>query len=184
MTTLTAKRFYFSMISAAVFLFAFGLSSGLFGEIMRHGEEMALPRLANILKYHYNTLLIYPDARHYLLLPEGGYVGLSSTGFVRGVVFALLSSALFNALFQPIFLCVLTPQAVLNYLLFPFFIYGAIKYFKKVWPIVFFFIIFSVYIGLSGSVVEPLVRHRMPCELIYISIGVAGFTRWITGRLS
>jgi hypothetical protein len=33
-------------------------------------------------------------------------------------------------------------------------------------------------------VVEPLVRHRMPCELIYISIGVAGFTRWITGRLS
>ena len=90
----------------------------------------------------------------------------------------------YNVLFQPQFLCIFTPQVILNYGLFPFFILGAIKYFTKVPIIVLVFLAMSVYAGLYGSMIESLVRHRMVCDLIYILIGIAGFTDWATKNLS
>ena len=93
-------------------------------------------------------------------------------------------NALFNSLFQPIFLCIFTPQVVLNYVLFPFFIYGTIMYFKKLSLMIFFFFIYSIYIGMNGSITEPLIRHRMTCELIYLLIALAGFEGWIIRRSS
>ena len=43
---------------------------------------------------------------------------------------------------------------------------------------IFFFLAYGIYIGISDSVLEALIRHRMPCDMIYLSIGIAGMLRW------
>ena len=133
---------------------------------------------------HINGFYIYPDARHYFLLPENRYLEFHRKGFSPELLLAVLFNALFNSLFQPLFLCILTPQAVLNFFLFPFFLYGGIKYFRRLPLMILIFFGMSIYSALYGSVVEALVRHRISCELIYLLIGLAGFINWTEKNLS
>ncbi len=141
-------------------------------------------QINGLFLFHYNTFRIYPDARHYFIFPDGGYLRFFIEGIHLNIVIPTLSNVLFNALFQPLFLCIFTPQTILTYLLLPFFIYAAVKYFKKVPIMVLFLVGFLLFIGIKDSVVEPLIRHRMVCELIYFCIGSAGLADWITRRSS
>lgn len=128
---------------------------------------------------------IFVNARHYLLLPEGGYdETLFTLPLSFPVIARMISNAIFNVIFQPLFFCIFTPQVILNYFIFPFFIYGAIRYFTRVPIIILAFLGLSVYVGFNGSIVESLIRHRMICDLIYLLIGTAGFIDVISKNLS
>ncbi len=173
MTVSIKKIAYASLILVIIFISGFLLSSDVF-------HEYLTSKMKPSLVYHIRTLAL-PQTKHYFLLPSGGYGEYLYTGAYSAMtVFILISYALLNVIFQPIFLCLFTPQALLNYALFPFFIYGSIKYFRVVPLLVLSFFALAFLIGLNGSVVEALIRHRIPCELIYILIGTAGFTGWIT----
>jgi len=195
MTTSSKKTLYLPLSFLIIFLAGYLLSSGQLASFINRGVSMAASRIDISIAYDKMRYWIYPDASQFFKLPDGEYARLypyslstAAKEFTRAystpVSFAIavtvLSNALFNALFQPVFLCVFTPQAALNYLLFPFFLYGSLKYFMKVPLMIIFFFICMVSIGLNNSVTEALIRHRMTCELIYILIGLAGFTGWIT----
>ena len=160
---------------AIALLFSSGQSSKL--------AERGYGKITDTAKYFfaYHCLSLDRTARHYFLLPEGGYKAEYCTmPLPFSAITAMAANAFFNAFFQPLFLCVFTPQTVLNFLLFPFFLYGAVKYFKKV-PIMIMAVIFLyIYTALYGSVIEALIRHRISCELVYLLIGLAGFTDLIT----
>jgi hypothetical protein len=174
-----APRLFVILICVFLIAFLSGLVYASFNDIMKTVDVKLKP----FIIYHISTLSV--SAKHYFLLPEGGYTG---DVFIKPVtvqtMFVLMSNALFNAFFQPLFLSVFTPQVVLTYLLFPFFLYGMVKYFKRL-PILFAVLfLVLIYAGLYGSVIEALIRHRMSCELLYYLISLAGFTGWITRRLS
>ena len=134
--------------------------------------------------YHH-CISLESGARHYFLFPEGGYsIEIFSKPLSLFTVFIAITNAFLNMFFQPMFLCVFTPQVIVNYILFPFFLYGMIRYFAKVPLMVLSFFFLCFYAGLYDSLVEPLLRHGMVCELIYLSIGIAGFTGWITSGSS
>ena len=162
-----------------VFAFAFLLSSGIFSKGCAYALNYCDLKMKPLLNYHLNTLAI--PARHYFLMPDGGYTfSFQNEPLSFFTLVTITTNALANSLFQPIFLCVFTPQVILNYLLFPFFLYGVVKYFKKVPILIVVFFVLSAYVAIYGSVVEALVRHRISCEMIYYLIGSAGFTSWIT----
>ncbi|MDD5421823.1 MAG: hypothetical protein WC592_01195 [Candidatus Omnitrophota bacterium] len=146
------------------------------GGAVKQVEEMAYD-------YHFKKLEIYPSARLFFILPEGAYSTFYRTRFTDGMAYQVLSNVFINSFFQPLFLCIFTPQVVLHYLLLPFFLYGSIRYFKKVPLLIIFFIVSMFGLCVKNAVVETLVRHRMVCDLIYISIGIAGLTDSITRKL-
>lgn len=175
------KAYRFVLPALFVFVSAFLLGySGLLQFLFRQ----IFLRLETIVNYNYWSFLIYPSARHCYILSKEGYRNLFFSGFSPGMLPEILCNAFVNGLFQPLFFCVLTPQVVMYYILFPFFAYGAIKYFKKVPLMIVFFIAAILYIGTKNSVIESIIRHRMPCDLIYLSISLAGLSDWITKRLS
>ncbi|MFA6078632.1 MAG: hypothetical protein WC779_02680 [Candidatus Omnitrophota bacterium] len=169
------------LIILFVFIIAF-LSGWVFtsSDIIMKVVDVNLKPLIN---YHISNLAV--DAKHYFLLPDGGYTDEVLTKPVTvHIAFFMIANSLFNAMFQPLFLSVFTPQVVLVYLLFPFFLYGMVKYFRKL-PLIFVvFFLVLIYVGFYGSVIEALIRHRMSCELLYFLISLGGFTSWITRRLS
>lgn len=178
------KAFSYLTFFFIVFVAGFSISSGRLSLFLRYFTDWVISNIEYAILYHSNTLQIYRDAMRYFLLPKGWYLKLHTEGFSSIMILPILLNALFNSLFQPIFLCAFTPQVVLNYMVFPFFIYGTIRYFKKVSLMILFFLLYCIYIGISGSVTEPLIRHRLACELIYLLIGLAGFESWITRRSS
>lgn len=185
MKILLIKNISYLLLSCfLLFALAFSLSSGLFFEFVEYGLEKITPKVEIYIRAQVGRLENYPDAKQYLLLPGGKYLEFYTKGLSLGMFFTIIANALFNSLFQPIFFCVFTPQVILNYILFPFFLYGAIKHFKKIPIMLLVFLAVSIYIGMHSSLVETLIRHRMSCELIYLLIGLAGFTDWITKNLS
>ncbi len=173
---------------AALFIFLFflgaGMSSGAIDKKLQKTSDSIFLTFQNALDHHCAVLNIYPDAQHYFLLPEGTYLKRSVETFSPHIFLNIVANAFFNGLFQPLFLCVFTPETILHYVLFPFFIYGAVRYFRKIPLLILFFFLYLLYAGVYNAIVESLIRHRMPCDLIYLSIGLAGFSDAITRRSS
>ena len=180
--------FRYVCIVLAVFLIGFTLSSGLLHDFLTKAVTEITAEFKRDIGRHCHTLWIYPFQKskwHYFLLPEGAYtVAFYTTPLSLSTIVTIISNSMLNVLFQPLFFCALTPQTIFNCLLFPFFLYGAIKYFKKVPIMILICLGAYAYIGIHNSVVEPIIRHRMSCELIYLLIGLAGFINLITGRSS
>ncbi len=133
------------------------------------------------LYHNYSASVAYDrQPKHYYLLSDDEFIEFYKNGISWRLAVSATGNALFNVLAQPVFPCVFTPQVFLNVVLLPFFIYGAVLNFKKVPIMIICCLVLAVYVGLRDSIIESLIRHRMPCELIYLSIGLAGFTRWIT----
>ena len=172
----------FLVSGVVVFVVAFLLSSSLLYGFIKC-VEAKLFSVSNDFAYrHFNNFYIYRDARFYFLFSQKDMFQFYVNGLSLGIIVNMFSNALFNALFQPVFLCVFTPQVILNYILFPFFLYGVVAYFRKIPIMIIFLFFFYAYIGLKNTVVEPLIRHRMSCELIYLLVGLAGLTGWITRK--
>lgn len=169
----------FTMIALTVFVIGFMLSSGIAFDLSKKVSDKVIFELTKRFHHHIFTLEVV-DAKHYFLLPIGRYtIELHAKPLSLVVLAGILANSIFNILFQPVFLCPFTPQVILNAALFPFFLYGAVRYFKKAWPLLVLFIILSFLIGAYDSVIEPLIRHGMSCELIYLLVSSAGFTGWI-----
>jgi hypothetical protein len=165
-------------IALVIFFIGFALSSGLALDISKKFSDRVAPDIKNRLCHHISTLEV--DAKHYFLLPAGSYtIELYTRSLSYTTLAIILINSIFNILFQPVFFCVFTPQVILNAVLLPFFLYAAVRYFKKVWPLLTLFCILSFQIGVYDSGVEALIRHGMSCELIYLLVGIAGFTGWI-----
>ncbi len=182
------NAFRYISIALVVLFIGIALSSGLLHDSLSKANTYIMTGFKYHLERHCNSFWVYPfqDSRwHYFLLPEDAYTAaIYTTPLSLSIVVTIVINSLFNTLFQPLFICALTPQTVFNCLLFPFFLYGAIRYFKKIYIMIFVLLGMYVYIGIYGSVVEPIIRHRMSCELIYLLIGLAGFISLITGRSS
>lgn len=176
------NRIYYIAIALLVCFIAFALSSGIAGDISKKISKKLMPGIKYRLYHHIGNLEV--SAKHYFLLPSGWYVKeLFTEPLSTEVLMSMFFNSVFNILFQPVFLCPFTPQVILNVVLAPFFIYGAVRYFGKVWPLLILFLVLSFQIGTYDSVVEALVRHGMSCELIYLMIGLAGFTGWTAKSL-
>lgn len=182
------NAFRYICIALVVLFIGFALSSGLLHDLLTKAATNVTAEFKYYLERHCNSFWVYPfqNSRwHYFLLPEGAYTAvIYTTPLSLSTVVTIVINSLFNTLFQPLFICALTPQTVFNCLLFPFFLYGAVRYFKKIYIMIFVLLGMYVYIGMYSSVVEPIIRHRMSCELIYLLIGLAGFVSLITGRSS
>lgn len=181
----TAFKRHIYIIASFLIIFAIGFSirTGLISTSFDAIKNKLIARIGYCVIYHTTTL--EREARHYFLLPQGAYgIDIYLKPLSAYLAAAASLNALFNSLFQPLFLCIFTPQILFNLLLFPFFLYGAIRYFKRLPIMILVFFIVYIYTGLYGSVIEALIRHRMSCELIYLLIGVAGFTGLITENLS
>jgi len=170
------------LIAAAGFVVFFPAERGFWAEKTRSAYNSFFKSANTRIRTATIRYEQYPNATHYFILPQGKYFEYIEFGLNPRTLFQTLLNAIFNFMFQPIFLCLFTPQTVLTYLIFPFFIYGSVVYFRKVPLMIIFFFGFGLYLGMRDSVVESLVRHRMVCDLIYLSIGTAGFTRWITEK--
>lgn len=179
------KHRIFSVIilSLVIFSIAFLLSSGLVVSKGRSLVDQQVLKIKATISHHINVFDIYPNTRYYFLVPENRYLEFNEKRLSPELLLAVLFNALFNSLFQPLFLCVLTPQAILNFFLFPFFLYGAIKYFRRLPIMILIFFWMYIYSALRSPIVEALVRHRMSCELIYLLIGLAGFINWTEKNL-
>lgn len=154
-------------------------SSGSLTTFSRSAFSRAADTFDALVAYH--CTMLGRDARHYYLLSQDMYAHVPSVrDMPAAAVITIAAKALFNALFQPFFLCAFTPQVILAVALFPFFIFGTIRYGKKIPLAIGIFFGVALYTALHGSVVEALVRHRMACELIYYLVGTAGLTGWIT----
>lgn len=179
-----SKKTFFIAILVMILAAGLLIKAGLLRAVMSYIQT----QYRELLDCHYTSLQIYfikNGKWFYYLLPDGMYnAGMCVNPLSTGIILAMTGNALFNALFQPIFPCVFSPQAMLNYILFPFFLYGAVKYFRKLWFMIILFFCWYIYSGLYGCVIEALIRHRMPCELIYLLLGLAGFTDWITKKSS
>lgn len=157
----------------------FALSSGLALNLSKDLSDKLLSVLKERLFHHILTLEV--DAKHYFLFPTGSYsIELFTQPLSFTVLMSILINSIFNILFQPVFLCPFTPQAILNLVLFPFFLCGIVRYFRKAWLMLIIFVSISFHIGIYDAGVESLLRHGMSCELIYLLIGSAGFTGLIT----
>ncbi|MBU0606123.1 MAG: hypothetical protein KKH77_07535 [Candidatus Omnitrophica bacterium] len=182
------NAFRYISIALVVLFIGFALSSGLLHDSLTKVTAGVTAEFTNDITRHCKTLWVYSFQKsrwHYFLLPEGAYTSaFYTTQLSLSTVVNIISNSMFNALFQPLFFCAFTPQTVFNCLLFPFFLYGAIIYFKKVPIMVLVCLGLYAYIGIYSSVVEPIIRHRMSCELIYLLIGLAGFINLITERSS
>ena len=183
--TLNRRKIFFLIICVFVFFLGFSITSQFITEF----NKKALAILNIKLKPYFNIQLarfsIYPDAKYYFLLTESrDYFVLYTKGISWKMFFTILLNSLSNAFFQPVFLSVFILQTILYIGLFPFFVWGVVKYFKKVPFIVFGFFLVYFYIGLGSTFVESLIRHRLSCELVYLLIGIAGFINWITKELS
>ncbi len=166
-----------------VFIFAFSLSSGLFSKAATPTLDKLWKLTHKIFREHSNSLIAYPNAHHYFLFTrEFEYLKIYRQDLSPQLIFNAVINALVNVLLQPMFLCIFTPQTILNFILFPFFLYGIIRYFKKLPVMILFLFIFSAFIGMRDAIVEALVRHRMVCDQIYLLIGIAGLKGWITER--
>jgi|GEM_PF-2365601 len=174
--------FFVVIVSIALFLAGFIISSGIGAELLNNTVSGLNAKVGSHFVSHYAR--IWESGRHYFLLPEKDYAEYGINGFSIRMIVPVFLNAIFHILFQPVFLCVFSPQVVLNIVMLPFALYGAVKYFTRVPLIIAAFIIISFYAGIHGVVVEALIRHGMICELIYILIGSAGFTGLITKSLS
>lgn len=154
------------------FLISSGIVSGLFERAL----DWVTPRIEARLYAHLNVFTIYSKARYFFILPGNLHVKSLAYGMPVGIFLDVATNAAVNAFFQPLFLCVFTPQTILSYILFPFFLYGSVKYFRKVPLMIIFGIFCFFYIGLRQPVAEALIRHRLTCELIYFSVGLAGLS--------
>lgn len=175
------------LVAAAAAIAALLLSAPAQGILSAAGHAVNA-HFKELIDRHCITFYTYSFQKsrsHYFLLPDGGYTAafFAAPLSARSIA-GILSAALFNSFFQPVFPCVLTPQMFLNALLFPFFVYAAVRYFRKVPLLVIILVGMYLYAALYGSVVEALVRHRMSCELLYLMLGLAGFMDWITARSS
>ena len=177
---ITSKRkFYIAASFIMIFFAGYAFSSGLFQKADTLASDKLKSQTEAIMTRHLRNLYLYPGAKNYFLVSEPDYSKFINEGPSLGIFITIFFSAIFNVIFQPVFLSVLTPQSILNYLLFPFFLFGAVRHFKKIWFLLVVYLLMAFYVGTRGSVVEVLVRHRMVCDLIYLLIGLAGFTTWI-----
>lgn len=186
MPAATKKMFHAIFPVLALFTIGFALSSGLFHDPLSGAITRIITEFKPYIVNHCSTLWVdsFQKSRwHYFLLPEGGYaIAFYASPLSLPTVVTVVSNALFNVMFQPLFPCVFVPQAIFNCLLFPFFLFGAFKYFKKIFIMLIVCLGVYVYTGIYGSVIEAIIRHRIPCELIYLLIGLAGFMALITGK--
>lgn len=170
-------------VIAALFAVGFALSTGILSGVYHTLAGKFVDDIEESIFHHTLTLVSREDVRHYFLFPEGEYAGWIFAQPPSVAVFAsVFFYSIFNMLFQPVFLCVFTPQVILNVVAFPFFLYGSVRYFRKVWPLLLSFVLITFRIGIYDSSVEALMRHGMICELFYLMIGSAGFAGWIAKR--
>ena len=83
-------------------------------------------------------------------------------------------SVILNLMAQPLFLCVLTPQSVLNMIVFPFFLKACVQHYRKFTIWIMWIAVYGTFVTIYDGVSESLVRHRMAIELFYYAIGVVG----------
>lgn len=184
MAALPKRYLFYLAIAFVLLLIGFMLSSGIAVNLATKTLDKVMPDIKLRLGHHIMTLVI-DGAKRYFLFPMGHYTKeLYTEPLSFAIVGTILGNSIFNILFQPVFLCPFTPQVILNALLFPFFLYGAFRYLKKTWLMLIIFVVLAFYIGVYDSGVEALIRHGMSCELIYLLIGLAGFTGWITKNSS
>jgi fumarate reductase subunit C len=174
--------FFICTVSVAIFLAGYLLSSGIAADLL--GSAVSYVK-AEVGSYFWNHCArLETGGRHYFLLPEKGYTDYIIKGFSLTMIFQVFFNTLFNLLFQPVFLCAFSPQVILNIIILPFSLYGAVKYFSRVPIVIITFFAVSFYMGIYGAAIEALIRHGMVCELIYILIGSAGLADLITKSLS
>lgn len=177
-----SKRILYHLSIALVVLFTgFALSSGVTADLSKKLSDKVMPGVTSRLHHHISNLEV--NAKHYFVLPFGCYKKeLYTQPLTFAILPVILVNSIYNILFQPVFICPFTPQIIVNILALPFFLYGSIRYFKKIWPLLIVLAVISFQVGVYDSVVETLIRHGMSCELIYLLIGSAGFADWITKR--
>ncbi|MBN2452734.1 MAG: hypothetical protein JXB40_00540 [Candidatus Omnitrophica bacterium] len=167
------------LIALVVLFIGFSLSSGMVTRALEVISDRTMAGIQVRFLHHISNLEV--TAKHYFLVPTGSYLKeLLMEPIPLAMLAQILANSVFNILFQPVFISPFTPQVVLNLVAFPFFLYGAVRYFGRTWFLLIIFIMISFQIGIYDSVVEALIRHGMPCELIYLLIGAAGLAGWIT----
>lgn len=180
MPTFMINIFRHVIIVLLVLVLGFAFSSNLVHDASRKIIDKIMIGIEQRL-YHHITTLGLVDAKHYFVIPPEGYgIELCKHSLSLATLAVVCGNSIFNLIFQPVFFCSFTPQAILNIIFFPFFLYGAVRYFKKTWIMLIIFIALSCQIGMYDSAVEALIRHGMSCELIYLLISTAGFAGWIT----
>lgn len=170
-------------LAILLFIVGFSLTSGLLSKFADYALNEIAEKSELYFIAEFNKIDSYPDVTYYLLLPPKKYSEFYASGLSPAILCTMLINVLFNFLFQPVFLCALTPQVILTVLLFPFFIWGVIKYFKKVPIMILVFFCIALFVGLNGTIVERLIRHRLSCELMYLLLGLAGLVSWTTEKL-
>ena len=177
MPILARKILHHVLVMLVILAIGFALSSGMATDTAKRLSDRVMSDAQSRLHHHILNLQV--DAKHYFILPSGCYKKeLYTQPLAFAILPVILANSVFNILFQPVFICPFTPQAIVNALLLPFFLYGSVKYFKRVWPLLVILAVMSFQIGIYDSIVEPLMRHGMSCELIYLLIGLAGFASW------
>lgn len=177
MIRMARNKRMFPIVAGAcvVFLTGFAFTSGSFGVLCGRIHDKIVVVGNEYINRHICALATYHSARHYFLLSPDDYARFPYEGCSAGSIVATAATALFNALFQPLCFCPFTYQTFLIFLLFPFFVYGAFRHARQIWFPIVIFGAFLTYIGMKNAIVEPLVRHRLTCELFYYMIAIAGF---------
>jgi len=164
----------------AAFLAGFVVSSGIFEKVLNYNLYEKFPALKAVVYAAASKFEMYKEARRYSAYPKGPAAYKKTITCKNFVIIAF--NGIFHAIFEPLFICAFTPQVVLNFILFPFFLYGAIRYFTRVPIIILTFITIAVYVGMRNVYVESLIRHRIPCDFLYVLIAIAGLRGLITEK--
>ena len=125
-------RYILLYIGIGVIAFSFLLSSGLFSDFLASSFKKIESGILYIASYHLNIFNTYPAARRTFIFQETGYTELFNRGLVPIAFFNLILNGMLNILFQPLMLCIFTPQVILNFILFPFFLYGVFVHFRRI----------------------------------------------------
>lgn len=151
-------------------------------DILKEVEQYGKKQLNDYLYFHLRRYELYIESKHFHIVPEGSSRAHIEQGPSFGILASMLINGAVNFIFQPLFVSVFMPQVLLNFFLLPFFIYGCVKYFTKVPFLIILFFMTATYAIFYAVIVEPLIRYRLSCEMLYILIGVAGFINLITKR--
>ena len=164
----------------AAFLAGFVVSSGIFEKVLNYNLYEKFPAIKEAVFTARGKFENYKEAKRYMIYPGGSIAYKESLSVKNFIIIAFKS--MFHTIFEPLFICVFTPQTVLNFILFPFFLYGAIRYFTRVPVIILTFTVIAVYVGMRNVYVEALIRHRIPCDFLYVLIAIAGLRGLITEK--
>jgi len=162
------------------FLAGFAVSSGIFEKVLNYNLYEKFPALKTVVCTAASKFEMYKEARRYSAYPDGPGAYKKNINYKNFVIIAF--NGIFHTIFEPLFICVFTPQTILNFALLPFFLYGTVRYFSRVPIIILTFIAIATYVGMRNVYVESLIRHRILCDFLYVLIAIAGLRGLITEK--